>query len=535
MPERGGSDLAEWTQPDLLTPPETTSYQRWIEATEPRGARLWMQRLRWRWFPDRPLISVVMPVHDVPPEFLGKAIASVKAQTYARWELCIVDDASSDDELRSMLSRFGSDDRRIKVRLLESAQRIAGATNRAAEMATGEYLAFMDHDDELSPEALFRVVEALNKDPDLELIYSDEDKLELGSQQRVEPFLKPRWSPELLTQMNYVGHLTVIRRTLFDRIGGLREGFEGSQDHDLVLRAGSHAKSVGHIPRVLYHWRKVPGSAALDDTAKTYAVESGRKAVADYLAREGVAAEVQVVMPGRYRVRHQRAQRGISLIALPGSKGIETLAPQVEEILETKNGMSLYSAANEAAGRATQDVLLFLGADAGSTTADGISMMLGYVRQPEIGQVGGVTVDENGIIVCAGLVVSADGAVTNAFSGQPFDLPYYFHLAKSVRNCTAAPMDLLMIERALLDELGGFDESLPDPYGGLDLGLRCMERALRNICVPEAVVRGSRKESTGALDASKTMSNRWQSLIAGGDRYFSPHLNPNFTEFRFRL
>lgn len=491
----------------------TTSYQEWIGATEPGSFGLWAQRIRSRLFAYKPLISVVMPVHNVAIEFLQKAVDSVLAQTYHRWQLCIVDDASSDPHLKELLFSLQTD-KRIVVSLSDSPRGIATTTNAAVDMSAGELIAFMDHDDELAPQALYQVVALLNRDCGADLIYSDEDKFEEGTSNRVEPFFKPSWSQELLTQMNYLSHLTVTSRELFDRVGGLRTGFEGSQDHDLVLRASEKANKVAHIPSILYHWRKVPGSAAMASDAKSYAHEAGRKAVADHLERVGIDADVEVITPGRYRLKHRTDPPAFELIVLPELSVAD---------------------ANQAAARSDKDLLLFT-SDASSVGENGsLREMACYAMRPGLALVGGLVVDSGGIIVEAGLVIESDGSVRRAMSGQPHERPFYFHLARAARECTSSSLVLLMVRRDLFLELGGLDEGLVSPYAEADLGLRALARGLRNICFPESLAKAPLQELGGDSTSLPIFRDLWDKVIREGDPYFPKALEPNFQEFRMRV
>jgi glycosyltransferase involved in cell wall biosynthesis len=232
-----------------------------------------------------------MPVHDVDTRWLEKAVNSVIVQTYGDWELCAVDDASSFQEIRAVLKAFARRDSRIRVAILDRNMGIAMASNRALQMATGEYIAFLDDDDELHPSCLEEVAELISHDPGVDIIYTDEDKLDLQGN-RSGAVIKPDWSPDLFLTYNYLCHLVVCRRSLVEGIGRFRAGFDGSQDYDLLLRLTEITDRIAHIPKVLYHWRAIPGSAASRVDAKSYAFERSKKALRDALSRRGVDAMV---------------------------------------------------------------------------------------------------------------------------------------------------------------------------------------------------------------------------------------------------
>ena len=234
-------------------------YRRWIARHEPNAAQLEKQR-SYR-VPTAPKISVVVPVYNPPAEYLEAMVKSVQAQTYSNWELCLAD-ASPLEHVKPILQRFAAQDSRIQVQFLEANLGIAGNSNAALALATGDFVALLDHDDTLAPFALHEMANAMRANPSAEFFYSDEDKLDTSGE-RVEPNFKPDWSPETLLSRNYICHLLVLKHSLVERIGGFRPGFDGAQDYDLVLRAGEVAKQIVHVPQVLYHWRMHAASTAL--------------------------------------------------------------------------------------------------------------------------------------------------------------------------------------------------------------------------------------------------------------------------------
>ncbi|MFW1170086.1 glycosyltransferase family 2 protein, partial [Vibrio parahaemolyticus] len=239
----------------------------------------------------RPLLSLVMPVYNPPVKFFKKAIQSVLAQVYGNWELCIADDCSTNSEVKLLLEEMQKIDSRIKVTFRESNGHISAATNSAAEIASGEILVFMDQDDEITPDALAEIALYMDANPTADVIYSDDDKIDVQGK-RFAPQFKPDWSPELLLSYMYFGHIFSVSRELYWEVGGTRVGFEGSQDYDLALRVTEKASHVGHIPTVLYHWRVLPGSTAASGDEKNYSFQTGINAVQDALDRRNVNALV---------------------------------------------------------------------------------------------------------------------------------------------------------------------------------------------------------------------------------------------------
>lgn len=273
-----------------------------IRTWEPLERSWFKLRLNIQRLSRAPKISVIMPVFNIEPELLEKAVKSVERQVYPHWELCMADDGSTDPRVQATLERLGENEPRIRVMYLEQNQGISGASNAALSLASGEYLAFLDHDDEFHPLALLQVARCLGKYPQTDLIFSDEDKLTMDGKRR-DVVRKPGWSPDLFLTYNYLCHLVVCRKALVDQVGGFRKGFEGSQDYDLLLRLTELTDRIRHIPRVLYHWRMIPGSAAQVVDAKGYAFARSKQALREAMARRGIEAEVtDNESPGTFKI-----------------------------------------------------------------------------------------------------------------------------------------------------------------------------------------------------------------------------------------
>jgi glycosyltransferase involved in cell wall biosynthesis len=247
-----------------------------------------------------------MPVYNVEQQWLEQAIESIFSQVYQNWELCIADDASPSPHIKEVLNLYKNRGKRVKIKYLESNRGISGASNEALSLTTGQYVALLDHDDVMSRDSLFEIVKLLNAHPEAELIYTDEDKLSMGGL-HLRPVFKPDWDPDLLLTYNYICHLLVCKRELVERAGGFRLGFEGSQDYDLLLRMTELTDKIFHIPKVLYHWRMIPGSAAFVVDAKSKAFERAKRALEDALQRRGIRGEVlDGETQGTFRIRRQQ-------------------------------------------------------------------------------------------------------------------------------------------------------------------------------------------------------------------------------------
>jgi SAM-dependent methyltransferase len=282
------------------------AYRRWLKKHEPTEQEIQQLKKEIDSFEFKPKISIVMPVYNVEQKWLEQAIESVFHQVYQNWELCIADDASPSPHIKEVLNLFRNRDERVKIKFLKTNRGISGASNEALSLATGQYAALLDHDDVLSRSSLFEIVKLLNAHPEADLIYTDEDKLSMGGL-HLRPVFKPDWDPDLFLTYNYICHLVVCKRELIERVGGFRLGFEGSQDYDLLLRLTELTDKIFHIPKVLYHWRMIPGSAAFVVDAKPKAFERTRRALEEALQRRGIQAEVLDSEPkGTFRIRKQK-------------------------------------------------------------------------------------------------------------------------------------------------------------------------------------------------------------------------------------
>ncbi len=553
------------------------------------GARLHIPRLTWknridpelsdpeqcqkeiaRWS-RRPLISIIMPVYNVEPRWLELAIRSVRRQIYSNWELCIADDCSTRQETQAVLCQLN--DPRCKVKFLENNQGIAGASNAALALAAGEYLAFLDHDDELTPDALYHVAKAINEhDPDL--IYSDEDKLSLEGY-HLEPHFKPDYSPDLILSTNYICHLSVYRKTLLDQAGRFRDGFAGSQDHDLVLRALDHTDRAHHIPRVLYHWRMIPGSTAARYDSKNYAWEAGRRAIEDTLRRRGIAGEALLGQhPGTYRVKRMiQGQPRISII-MPFRDQPDLLRQCLDSILEkttyphfellgvSNNSvqpetfaiMEHYAAAdhrirfirhdipfnyaainNFAVAQVTGEHLLLLNNDMAVISPDWLEALLEHSQRPEVGAVGAKLYYSDDTVQHGGVIIGVGGIAGHAHRQFQRHNPGYFARLHLIQNLSAVTGACLMVKKSLYEAIGGLDEqNLPVAFNDVDFCLRLRERGYLNVFTPycelyhhESVTRGyedtPQKRQRFAREIAY-MRKRHAVILQNGDPYYNPNL-----------
>jgi len=545
-------------------------YERHIQAHAPDEDQL---RRRIAELAHRPLFSVVIPVYKPDLVFFRRCVESVRRQIYPHWELCLCDDGSGDPQLTELMEQLPSLDRRIKVTALERNGGISAATNGALDLAVGDLVAFMDHDDELTLDALAEVAIAFDAEPTIDVLYTDEDKIDEANA-RFAPFFKPGWSPDYLLTCAYTGHLSVVRRRLVDEVGGLRSAFDGSQDHDLMMRVTEKARHVSHLPKILYHWRAIAGSAASSSDAKPWAHLAGYGAVRDALERRG---EVGEVLPGAFAGarRVKRTIRGSPLVSivLPfrdgggllhaciesideksgyehqqivlidnGSWEPETLA-LVDHLERRKDVVVLRDPSpfnwshlnNMAAHRADGDLLLFLNNDIEARNDGWLSAMVEHAQRPEVGAVGARLLYPDGSLQHAGLVIGMGGIAGHAFRYCPEWYPAYFGMGKVVRNYSAVTGACMLVRHDVFDEVNGFDEDLAVAYNDVDFCLRLRERGYLIVYTPyaelfhhESITRGSGSDG----DEGTAMLTRWRTLFEGGDPYFNPNLSLSFAEFR---
>jgi len=512
-----------------------------------------------------PRLSVVMPVHDPPLPFLEQAIDSALTQVHGDFELCVADDASLDGAVRACLAQRATADRRIKVVRLAENVGIGGATNAAAALATGEFLVFLDHDDVLHPAALGEVALALAERREADLLYTDHDKIDEAGR-RYEPQLKPAWSPELLLSYMYLGHLRVVRRRVFESLGGCRAGFDGAQDHDLALRVAEAAPDVVHLPLVLYHWRAWSGSVASSGRVKPAAFEAGRRAVSEAFARRSVEAEVTrppwaeqaalalyearfsddgpevaVLIPTRNRADLLRpclrslartTYRRYRVVVIDnGSDDPETLQmldglPHVLRLPDLAPRWSFASVMNRAAAQVDAEWLLLLNDDTEVVAPEWLSAMVGYARLPGVGAVGAKLVRPDGRIDHAGVVHGADaGLPGHAFRGRDAADSGYMSLAAVARNCSAVTAACLLTPRALFRSVGGLDEArFAVAYNDVDYCDRIRAAGHRVVYCPAALLRHHVGASRSPREDPRERLEMRRSRPRPHDDYVSPYL-----------
>jgi GT2 family glycosyltransferase len=546
--------------------PLDAEYQLWLHANELTAEQRQAMKKEAALLGYRPTISVVVPVYNTDPRWLTDCIESVRSQIYDDWELCLADDGSSRRQTKRLLRKYRRRDRRIKVKFLKSNQGIVAASNAALALATGDFVGLLDHDDELKPDALLEVVKLLSKDMDLDYIYSDEDKKDIDGR-LVEPFFKPDWSPDLLQTINYVTHFSVYRRRLIHEVGGFREGFDGSQDYDLVLRVAELTDGIAHLAKPLYTWRKAPGSAASKADAKPFAFNAAKRALRDSLRRRSISGDVSDgLWLGSYRVRYSIVGKPLVGIIIPTRDRVDLLASCVESIKQQStysnyefvvvdnqsrepetlrylqeleapvirfaDRFNFAKIVNLAARETTADVLLLVNNDTEVLTPRWIESMLEHAQRTSVAAVGARLLYPDGRPQHEGIILGLGrGSAIN------IDHQGYFGLGQTIRNCSAVTGACMMIRREVFWELGGFEERLGVAFNDVDFCLRAREKGYQIVYTPYAVLRHHESATRGRLHPEEDelfFRARWGNPGDYPDPYYNPNLDPE-KPFHLRL
>lgn len=527
-----------------------------------------------------PTISIVVPVYNTLPEWLNDCFQSVLSQTYPNWEICAYDDASTDESTLEALSNWEKTDARIRILRGKENVHISLASNAAAKASKGELIGLLDHDDLLTPNALWEMVKYWNLFPETDFCYSDEDKLESDGQ-FVEPYFKSDYNLDLLRSNNYINHFSVFRKSLFEQVGGFRKGFEGSQDHDLFLRMAEQTSEFGHIAKVLYHWRKVPGSTASVYAAKSYPEEAAIKALKEHLERIGTSGTAERgLFPGSFRLKRDIITDALVSIIIPFRDQVELLKTCIESLKKTieYQNVEILLVNNNSEEQATQDYLnsldssirqieypgafnfsainnfavkqakgeyiLFLNNDIEATNKGWFEAMLEHIQRPEVGAVGAKLLYPDNSIQHAGVILGIGGVAGHSHKYLPGNQPGYFYRASVIQNLSACTAACLMVERSSFDEVDGFDEEkLKIAFNDIDLCLKIRNTGRMIVYTPYAELIHHESKSRGHEDSPEkvkrfnsevdVMTSRWREVLAN-DPYYNPRLSLTHEDFRLK-
>jgi GT2 family glycosyltransferase len=500
---------------------EQDDYGRWFARHRVSGKEAAKLREQSRTFSYRPLISILTPTFNPNDEFLTAAVESVIAQAYENWELILVDDGSGDSHARALLKNLGQRDARIQIGFQEHGG-ISSALNAALARAHGDWIALLDHDDLLEPDALFRATELLQNVPEADVIYSDEDKIVDGK--LAAPLLKPDWSPEFFRTHDYLGHFVVMRRDLAR--AEFRSEFDGAQDYDLLMRVSEKTDRIRHIPRVLYHWRRTAESTAHNIRRKPGALEAGRRAIEEHLARRQENARVTIDWETHlYRVRREAGAAKISII-INGAEAADwnrirakTNFPNLEIVADFKE--------------ANGEHVLFLDSDLEPLDENWLSAMAEQLSSPTIGAVGARIVSSDDTIESAGLILLPDGSVRSGFAGYARNFRGANRQLQAVRNYSAVSASCLLTRRKFLHRtLPGVPTETASSARtcvAVEYCLSLRQQGLRTVSVPYAELRRTSKKENASgmcLDLQK----RWPEMFRR-DPYYNPNLSSERADF----
>lgn len=540
-------------------------------------------------FENGPTFSVVIPLYKTPEKYLREMIDSVLIQTYANWELCLADGGGAESELTSVLEQYAKKDARIRFTTLSENKGIAENTNAAVKMAQNEYIVFADHDDIMPPEALFECAKVIVENPAIDMIYSDEDKVDMSGKVYFEPNFKPDLNIDLLRSMNYICHLCVVKDTLLEKAGLLQKEFDGAQDYDFILRCVEQAECVHHIPKVLYHWRCHLDSTAANPESKLYAFEAGRRALEEHYRRVGIPARVEhSSYYGMYHTIYQWEEKPLVSVLIPNKDHIEDLDKCVRSLLDKSSYRDFeiviiennsteeatfayyedlikasdaageisvrvvrwekefnYSAINNfGAEHAKGDYLLLLNNDTELISPDAIAEMLGYCMREDVGIVGAKLNYEDDTIQHAGVVIGFGGIAGHTFIGSSrYDLGYQGRIV-CAQDYSAVTAACLMTKKSVFAQVGGLTEALKVAFNDIDYCLKV--RALGKLVVynPYAELYHYESKSRGLEDTPEKVARfqreiaafqeRWPEILRDGDPYFNPNLSLDKADFSLK-
>lgn len=559
-------------------------YQKWIVRHLPGPKEL--ERQRREKFDFQPKISIVIPLYKTQEKYLRQLVETIKEQTYPNWELCLSDGSGANSPIAGLLESLAASDERIKVVSHEKSLQISENTNAAIEIATGDYIAFADHDDELTPNALFECVKALNKNRDVKVLYSDEDKMSMDGHKFFQPHFKPDYNPDLLCTVNYICHLFVVDRKVIEQVGTLRKEFDGAQDYDFIFRCieAVSPEEICHVPKILYHWRCHEESTAENPESKTYAFESGKRAIEEHYRRTGIDAEVyQGEFLGLYRTRFHRDHDPLISIIIPNKDHIDDLKRCMDSIdqkstyknyeyiivennstddatfqyykkLEAENPKAHvvywdkefnYSAINNyGAAFAKGEYLLLLNNDTEIINEDCLEELLGYCMRSDVGAVGARMYYEDDTIQHAGVVIGFGGIAGHCFVLQPRGTTGYCHRIICAQDYSAVTAACMMVKREAFDKVGGLTEELAVAFNDIDFCMKLREAGYLIVYNPYAELYHYESKSRGMEDTPEKQlrfsrevncfRRKWERELLKGDPYYNPNLTLNNTDCSLR-
>lgn len=568
---------------EKLTGKTNSNYERWRLTHSITKEEL--QEQKDKIFEYAPKISIVIPLYKTPIEYLKQLIECIQNQTYENWELCFSDGTGHETGLRKVVETYRQKDSRIKITCSDKPLQISDNTNAAIEIATGEFIAFADHDDLLAPNAFFENIKMLNEKPELEFIYSDEDKISMDGKEYFEPHFKPDFNLDLLRTTNYICHFVVAKKELVESVGGLHSQYDGAQDYDFVLRCMEKTTKVYHIPQVLYHWRAHKDSTAENPQSKMYAFENGEKAVQSHFNRLGIHATVKmrkdflgiyrsiyhldseplvsIIIPNKDHVddlnkcicsiEEKSAYHNIEYIIVENNSVLKSTFDYYDKLCGENNKVKVvtwkdefnYSAINNyGVTFAKGEYLLFLNNDTEIINEECISELLGYCMREEVGVVGARLYYPDDTIQHAGVIIGLGGIAGHAFANMPKEGPGYFARPFCAQDYSAVTAACMMVKKKVFEEVNGFNKDIKVAFNDVDFCLRVRELGKLVVYNPYAELYHYESKSRGLDDTEEKatrfngeveyMQQRWKDILMSGDPYYNPNLSLIKGDFSLR-
>ena len=554
--------------------PEEIPYGPWFESKRPTEQELEQQRKKK--FQYEPVISIAVPVYKTPIPFLKQMVDSVRNQTYSKWELCIVNASPEEKEMHQILDEYVKMDKRIRVKDLKDNLGIAENTNEALAMGTGEFVGLLDHDDLLAPQALYRMVQAMNSGKyqgNVDVLYSDEDKVTMDLSEHFQPHFKPDFNLDLLRSNNYITHFFVVRTSLVKEVGGFRREYDGAQDYDFIFRCVEKAENICHIPEILYHWRTHKASTADNPASKMYAFEAGKRAIEGNLQRTGTRGIVDHTKDyGFYQVKYPVSGQPLVSIIIPNKDQKESLEKCLNSVFEktTYKNYEIIIVENNSTSQATFDYykdlekrenvkiivwkssfnysainnfgvkeangeyLLFLNNDVEVINPEWMEEMLGNCQREEVGIVGAKLYYPDDTIQHAGIIIGIGGVAGHAFLNTPRSRTGYLHKASLQMNLSAVTAACMMMKKKAFEQIGGFEEKLQVAFNDVDLCLRTVSAGYLVVYNPKVELYHFESKSRGTEDSEEKvrrfqgeiefMRTRWIDILKEGDPYYNKNL-----------
>lgn len=558
-------------------------YPEWYQLTKTSDEELEAQKSME--FDYMPKLSVVIPAYKTPERYLAAMLDSLRAQTYKHWEVCVADGSPRGESAERVLKRYAMKDERIRYVVLGENKGIAENTNAAIDMAKGDFIVLADHDDTLAPDALFECVKAINRDPEIDVVYTDEDKLDIDGGELFEPHFKPDFNPDLLTSVNYICHLFVVNRELLDEVGGFLEEFDGAQDYDFIFRCTEKARKIYHVPKALYHWRCHQNSTSSNPESKLYAFEAGARAIQAHYERMGIRAlsVEKGVDYGIYHTKFEITGNPLVSVIIPNKDHTADLDVCMRSLIEKGTYKNLefiivennstepetfqyyeriqkefdfihvvkwerefnYSAINNfGVTAASGEYLLFLNNDTELINPESIEELLGFCQRDDVGIVGARLLYSDDTIQHAGVVVGFGGIAGHTFIGLHRAESSYFNRAMCAQDYSAVTAACMMSKKSLFEKAGGFAEELAVAFNDIDYCMKIRSLGKLVVYAPYALFYHYESKSRGLEDTPekverfnreiKLFADRWPDILKAGDPYYNPNLTLRKSNFALR-